>query len=64
MVRVASLKDVEQAGSKNKDIAGMTAGEQLKKISKQLHEFIKSQYNTYNMSLVPQLASNGLKIIK
>ena len=64
MVRVASLKDVEQAGSKNKDIAGMTAGEQLKKISKQLHEFIKSQYNTYNMSLVPQLAANGLKIIK
>lgn len=25
MVRVASLKDVEQAGSKNKDIAGMAA---------------------------------------
>ncbi|MDO4170994.1 MAG: RNA degradosome polyphosphate kinase [Lachnospiraceae bacterium] len=64
MVRVASLKDVENAGSTKKDITGMTAEEQLKQISKKLHEFIKSQYNTYNMSLVPQLEANGLKILK
>lgn len=64
MVRVASLKDVEHAGSKKKDIAGMTATEQLKAISKNLHEFIKSQYNTFNMSIAPQLAANGLKVLK
>jgi polyphosphate kinase len=64
MVRVASLKEVEQAGSKKKDISGMTAGEQLKKISRQLHEFVKTQYSTYNMSLVPQLRENGLNIIR
>lgn len=64
MVRVASLKDVKQAGSKKKDISGRTASEQLEEISKRLHEFIKSQYNTYNMSLLPLLRENGLNIIK
>lgn len=64
MVRVASLKDVENAGSQKKDIAGMTAGEQLKKISKKLHEFMKSQYTTFTYSLAPQLKENGLTILK
>ncbi len=64
MVRVASLTDVDNAGSKKKDIAGMTAGEQLKAISKKLHEFMKSQYNTLNMSILPKLAENGLTLIK
>ena len=34
MVRVASLKDMVHANYKKKDIAGMTASEQLEKINK------------------------------
>lgn len=48
MVRVASLKDMVHAGYKKPDIAGMTAQEQLDKISIRTHELVVQQYNTYN----------------
>ena len=50
MVRVASLKDMVHAGYKKPDIAGMTAQEQLDKISVRTHELVVQQYNTYNRS--------------
>ena len=53
MVRVASLKDMVHAGYKKPDIAGMTAQEQLDKISVRTHELVVQQYNTYNRSLPP-----------
>ena len=40
MVRVASLKDQVHAGYKKTDIAGMTAKEQLKAISRQTHDLV------------------------
>ena len=40
MVRVASLKDMVHAGYKKPDIAGMTAQEQLDKISVRTHELV------------------------
>ena len=46
MVRVASLKDMVHAGYKKPDIAGMTAQEQLDKISVRTHELVVQQYNT------------------
>ena len=52
MVRVASLKDMVHAGYKKPDIAGMTAQEQLDKISVRTHELVVQQYNTYNLSLI------------
>ena len=63
MVRVASLKDMVHADYTKKDIAGMTAKEQLAKINEATHEMINRQYSTYNRSLVPQLFENGLKVI-
>ena len=48
MVRVASLKDMVNAGYKKPDIAGMTPKEQLSAISEALHEFTQTQYSTYN----------------
>ena len=63
MVRVASLKDMVHADYTKKDIAGMTAKEQLVKINEVTHEMISRQYSTYNRSLLPQLAENGLKVI-
>lgn len=63
MVRVASLKDQVHAGYKKTDIAGMTAKEQLKAISRQTHELVHVQYSTLNRSLIPALEKAGLHVI-
>ena len=63
MVRVASLKDMVHADYTKKDIAGLSAKEQLARINVLTHEMLEKQYSTYNRSLLPQLASNGLKVI-
>ncbi|MBO4396848.1 MAG: RNA degradosome polyphosphate kinase [Eubacterium sp.] len=63
MVRVASLKDQVNAGYKGRDIAGMTALEQIEAIQNYTHDFTDRQYTTYNRSLIPLLLNSGLKII-
>ncbi len=63
MVRVASLKDMVNAGYDKKDIAGMKPQKQLEEIQNVTHEFVTAQYNTYNRSLIPQLRNNGLTIV-
>ena len=64
MVRIASLKDQVHVGYKGRDIAGMTAEEQLLALSAQVHDFVREQYQTYNRSLVPALKKAGLEILK
>ncbi len=63
MVRVASLKDQENAGYKKKDIAGMKPSEQLEEIENQTHEFVEEQYETYNHELLPSLKREGLEVV-
>ena len=63
MVRVASLMDMVAAGYKKRDIAGMTASEQLVLVNEKTHQLVDRQYNTYNRSLLPQLSANGLRIV-
>lgn len=63
MVRVASLKDMVNAGYTKKDIAGMTAAEQLAALDDRTHAFVKRQYKIYNDELVPALAKEGFHII-
>ena len=62
MVRVASLKDQQEAGYSRPDIAGMTPAEQLTAISGELHRFAEQQYRTYR-SLIPKLAEAGVEIV-
>lgn len=64
MVRIASLKDMVNAGYEKKDIAGLTAREQLEKLDGRIHELVELQYSTYNRSLLPLLAQNGLSVLK
>ena len=64
MVRVASLKDMVDAGYSKPDIAGLSPKEQLRKLTKATHALVSLQYSTYNRSLVPQLEQNGLVIIE
>ena len=63
MIRVASLKDQIHAEYKGRDIAGMTASEQLTALLERTHEFVRDQYSTYNRSLVPALKKAGLEIV-
>lgn len=63
MIRVASLKDMVHAKYIKKDIAGMTVKEQLDEISKQTHDLVTTQYNTYNRSFLPTLKHNQLIIV-
>lgn len=64
MVRVASLKDMVNAGYTKTDIAGMTPAEQLSALNKVTHELVARQYSTYNRSIIPQLSANGLRVIE
>lgn len=63
MIRVASLMDMVHAGYSKRDIAGMTAQEQLNKICVATHELVELQYSTYNRSFLPQLKEKGIKLI-
>ncbi len=64
MVRVASLKDMIHAGYNKKDIAGMTAKNQLDALSEKLHEFVDLQYDTYLNMLAPNFEKKGIKLIE
>ena len=64
MIRVASLKDMVNAGYEKKDIAGLTPKQQLGAIGEKAHEFAAKQYSTLNRSLLPLLDKNKLTIVK
>ena len=64
MVRVASLKDQVSAGYVKKDIAGLTAEQQLRAISLQTHSMVDLQYSTWNRSVLPALEKEGLFVIE
>lgn len=63
MVRVASLKDMIHANYTKRDIAGLTAAEQLTAIEAKTHQLVEEQYRVYSRSLLPALRQNGLNII-
>ena len=64
MIRVASLKDMVNAGYTKPDIAGLRPQEQLDWINKNTHKMVSVQYSTYNRSLIPQLKQNGILMVK
>lgn len=63
MVRVASLKDMVAAGVKKKDIAGLSAKEQLKLVNQATHALVSEQYDVYE-TLIPLLADAHLHVIR
>ena len=64
MIRIASLMDMVHAGYNKKDIAGMTAQQQLDVIIPETKDFMMDQYTTYNRALLPRLEKCGLHIIR
>ncbi len=63
MIRVASLKDMVHVGYTKKDIAGLTAQEQIAQILKRVQEVVSLQYSTYNRSILPALKQQGLEVV-
>ena len=63
MVRVASLKDMENAGYKKTDLAGLTVKEQLREINNITRRFVSEQYRIFNTELVPELEKEGIRIV-
>ncbi len=63
MIRVASLKDMVHAKYSKRDIAGMTAEEQLSLIGVKAHELVQQQYSTYNRSLIPAMKQEGIEVV-
>ena len=63
-VRVASLQDMVNAGYKKKDIAGMSASEQLTAVLSATQVFMQQQYYTLNRQLIPALEEQGLVMVR
>ena len=59
MIRVASLKDMVHAGYTKKDIAGLTAQEQIDEITEETRGLVALQYSTYLRSLFRRSGSRG-----
>lgn len=64
MIRVASLKDMVNAGYNKPDIAGVSPQKQLEEINIETHDLVSLQYSTYTRSLLPLLKQNGLEVIQ
>ncbi len=63
MIRVASLKDMYNAGVKKEDIAGLSPKQQLAMLNVATHELVEKQYDIYS-GLVGELKKNGIVILK
>ena len=63
-VRVASLQDMVQAGYKKKDIAGLSASEQLSAVLSAAQTFMQQQYWTLNRQIIPDLEAQGLVMVR
>lgn len=64
MVRVASLKDMVNAGYTKPDIAGLKPKKQLEKLNVETHNLVSQQYQIYNSQLLPALLKEGLQIVQ
>ncbi|HAT55172.1 MAG TPA: RNA degradosome polyphosphate kinase [Lactobacillus sp.] len=62
MVRVASLRKLEDVNYTKPDVSGMLPSEQLAAISDRVHQLVEKQYSTLNRSLIPQMEAIGIHI--
>ncbi len=64
MVRVAHLDDAVANHVTKRDLAGMTAKEQLKAILEEAHHLESRQYSTLTRSLFPALEAEGIAFLE
>ncbi len=63
MIRVASLRDMVNAGYNKPDIAGMTPKMQLEELNVATHKLVDKQYTTLLRSLMPLMEQEGIHLI-
>ncbi|MBR4719151.1 MAG: RNA degradosome polyphosphate kinase [Lachnospiraceae bacterium] len=63
MIRVASLKDMANAGYSKPDIAGMSPAKQLDALNDATHKLVDKQYSTLTRSLMPLMEQEGIHLI-
>src|ERR1700761_3082015 len=59
-IRVASLKELQEAGAVQVGADGLSVGEQLKAIRTRASRLVEEQYEVLNDVLMPELAKNGV----
>ncbi|MEO7275515.1 MAG: polyphosphate kinase 1 [Vicinamibacterales bacterium] len=62
MVRVAALEEAAAAGDESRDLAGLTATEQLRLIRQRTHAFVTALYALTRGELLPQLAERNIRL--
>ena len=63
VIRVASLKDMVNAKYEHRDFSGLTADEQLSRISEKVRSTMDLQYSTYNRSIIQALRNCNIYIL-
>ncbi len=64
MVRVSGLFDQIESGYTKKDVSGLTPQEQVREISKRVHQMVIRQNNCLMRSLLPQMEKKGAYFLK
>ena len=62
MVRVAALEEAVAAGDESRDLAGLTAAEQLRLIRQRTHALVTGLYALTRDELLPKLAERGIRL--
>jgi len=63
IVRVASLRDMLSINYNERDISGLTVGEQLSRIDERTRSSMALMYSTFTRSLLPSLKAHGVFIL-
>ena len=63
MIRVASLRDMVNAGYNKEDIAGMNPQQQLDALDEATHRLVDKQYSTLTRSLMPLMEQEGIHLV-
>src|SRR6516164_984736 len=62
-VRVAGLVQQIEDGYNQGAADGLTLAEERDRISKETHDFVEDQYDSWNLQLRPNLAQNGIRVL-
>jgi polyphosphate kinase len=62
-VRLAGLLQQVEHGFRDAGPDGLSPEDQLKRLSAELHAFVKDQYDCWNRILIPALAKEGIRVL-
>lgn len=63
MVRVASLRQLHEAGLNHPDVSGLTPQEQILAINRKVNLLLRRQQRYLNDELLPALANEGIQVV-